>query len=119
MGGFILACAISTLTMMLVLTNPAEGFGVNWGTMASHPLHPSIVVNLLKDNGIKKVKLFDADDWTVSSLAGSGIEVMVAIPNDQLKKLASSYGHAKDWVKQNVTKHLRDSGGVDIRLVVN
>ncbi|GMN33409.1 hypothetical protein TIFTF001_004142 [Ficus carica] len=115
-GGFLVVSAVSAVVIM-VLANHAQGLGVNWGTMASHPLHPSIVVKLLKDNGIKKVKLFDADDWTVSSLAGSGIEVMVAIPNDQLNKFANSYNHAKDWVKENVTKHLRDNGGVDIRYV--
>ncbi|EXB24800.1 Glucan endo-1,3-beta-glucosidase 8 [Morus notabilis] len=116
-GRSLVVCAVSAVIMIVVSADHAQGLGVNWGTMASHPLHPTIVVNLLKDNGIKKVKLFDADDWTVSSLAGSGIEVMVAIPNDQLNKLASSYNHAKDWVKENVTKHLRDNGGVDIRYV--
>ena len=119
MGQFKATCAFSFSTLMMitivVLAGRSDGLGVNWGTMTSHPLHPNIVVNLLKDNGIKKVKLFDADSWTLSSLAGSVIEVMVGIPNDQLSKLSSSYGDAKDWVKENVTKHLRDTGGVDIR----
>ncbi|PON85651.1 Glycoside hydrolase [Trema orientale] len=115
-GRFIVIWAVS-MVIIVAAVKHVQGLGVNWGTMASHPLNPNIVVNLLKDNGIKKVKLFDADDWTVSSLAGTGIEVMVGIPNDQLKKFASSYDDAKDWVKENVTKHLRDSGGVDIRYV--
>ncbi|XP_057423532.1 F-box/kelch-repeat protein At1g57790-like [Lotus japonicus] len=38
----------------------------------------------MKDNGIQKVELFDADDSTMDALAGSGIEVMVTIPNKQL-----------------------------------
>lgn len=88
---------------------------MNWGTMASHTLNPSIVVNMLKDNGIKKVKLFDADPWTVNALAGSDIEVMVAIPNLDLERYADSYNKAKHWVKENVTKHLQDIGGVNIR----
>ncbi|XP_038883272.1 glucan endo-1,3-beta-glucosidase 8 [Benincasa hispida] len=92
------------------------GIGVNWGIMASHPLHPNIVVKLLKDNGIKKVKLFDSDSWTVSSLSGSKIETVIGIPNDQLKKFAGSYDDAKDWVKENVTVHMFE-GGVDIRYV--
>ncbi|CAM8876302.1 unnamed protein product [Rhodiola kirilowii] len=90
--------------------------GVNWGTMASHPLPPNIVVKMLKDNGVTKVKLFDADSWTVSALAGSGMEVIVGIPNNQLAELSSSYRHAKNWVKENVTTHLYN-GGVDIRYV--
>lgn len=57
---------------------------MNWGTQATHKLPPATVVPLMKDNGIQKVKLFDADDSTMDALAGSGIEVMVTIPNKQL-----------------------------------
>lgn len=93
-----------------------SGVGVNWGAIASHPMDPPIVVNLLKDNGIKKVKLFDADSWTVSAFSGTDIEVMVGIPNDQLKELSKDQDNAEDWVKQNVSKHVHD-GGVNIRCV--
>lgn len=93
----------------------AHGLGVNWGTMASHKLPPKTVVQMLKDNGIKKVKLFDADSTTMNALAGSDIEVMVAIPNDQLLAM-NSYKRAKDWVRRNVTRYNFD-GGVNIKYV--
>ncbi|GAB2282955.1 hypothetical protein Dimus_017489 [Dionaea muscipula] len=103
--------------VLLVVAGTAAGggLGVNWGNIASDPLNPHIVVRMLMDNGIKKAKLFDSDHWTVDSLAGTGIEVMIAIPNNQLDHL-TNYGNAKDWVKKNVTVHIRD-GGVDIRYV--
>ena len=90
-----------------------EGLGVNWGTQATHKLPPKVVVQMLKDNGITKVKLFDADASTMSALAGSNIEVMVAIPNDQLLVM-NDYDRAKDWVKRNVTVYLFN-GGVNIK----
>ena len=90
-----------------------EALGVNWGTQATHKLPPKIVVQILKDNGIKKVKLFDADRSTMSALAGSDIEVMVAIPNDQLAAM-NDYKRAKDWVKRNVTDY-NFNGGVNIK----
>ncbi|XP_061358431.1 glucan endo-1,3-beta-glucosidase 8 [Gastrolobium bilobum] len=93
-----------------------QGLGVNWGSLASHPMDPRIVVNMLKANKINKVKLFDADSWTVSAFYGSDIEVMVGIPNDQLNKLADSSSKAEDWVKKHVTKHMH-SGGANIRYV--
>lgn len=83
--------------------------GVNWGSMLTHPMLPIDVVEMLKDNGITKVKLFDADDWTVTALGGSGIEVMVAIPNDQLQRM-NNYGNAKDWVEENVTRYDVENG---------
>ncbi|GAB2266786.1 hypothetical protein Dimus_001774, partial [Dionaea muscipula] len=92
-----------------------EGLGVNWGTQATHKLPPKTVVQLLKDNGITKVKLFDADHTTMSALAGSNIEVMVAIPNDQLASM-NDYGRAKSFVKQNITRYHFD-GGVNITYV--
>ncbi|XP_059427918.1 glucan endo-1,3-beta-glucosidase 8-like [Corylus avellana] len=90
-----------------------EGLGVNWGTMASHKLPPDAVAKMLKDNGIKKVKLFDAEKSTMSALAGTDIEVMVAIPNDQLAVM-TDYDRAKQWVQRNVTRYLFN-GGVNIK----
>lgn len=90
-----------------------EGLGMNWGTMATHPLPPKIVVQVLKDNGIKRVKLFDADPSTMSALAGSGIEVMVAIPNNMLAAM-NDYNAAKKWVDRNVSRYNFD-GGVTVK----
>lgn len=47
--------------------------------MARHKLPPKVVAQILEDDGIKKVKLFDADESSMSALAGTDIEVMVAI----------------------------------------
>ncbi|GJN10190.1 hypothetical protein PR202_ga28264 [Eleusine coracana subsp. coracana] len=94
----------------------ADALGMNWGTQAFHPLPPKVVVQLLQDNGIKKVKLFETEFGTMSALAGSGIEVMVAIPNVMLADLAGSSRAAKDWVKRNVERYDFD-GGVSIKYV--
>jgi hypothetical protein len=90
------------------------GVGVNWGLLATNPIDPNIVVNMIKDNGIKMVKIFDTDPWILGAFSGTDIEVMVGIPNDQLKKLSKSMDEAEDWVKHNVSKHMHD-GGVNIR----
>ncbi|KAJ6822536.1 glucan endo-1,3-beta-glucosidase 8-like [Iris pallida] len=93
----------------------AGALGVNWGTMSSHQLPPRAVVQMLQENGIGKVKLFDADESTMGALAGTDIEVMVAIPNDQLAAM-NDYEAAQSWVKHNVTKY-NFTGGVKIRYV--
>ncbi|XP_058735546.1 glucan endo-1,3-beta-glucosidase 8-like [Vicia villosa] len=90
--------------------------GVNWGLLSTNPIDPHIVVNMLKDNAIKKVKIFDTDPWILSAFSGTDIEVMVGIPNDQLKKISGDMDEAEDWVKNNVSKHMHD-GGVNIRYV--
>ncbi|KQK20720.1 glucan endo-1,3-beta-glucosidase 8 [Brachypodium distachyon] len=93
-----------------------EGLGVNWGTQASHPLPAKVVVQLLRDNGIKKVKLFETNLDAMSALAGSGIEVMAAIPNNMLHDMAADPKAARDWVKRNV-KRFDFDGGVIIKYV--
>ncbi|KAL1820248.1 hypothetical protein ACET3Z_015117 [Daucus carota] len=101
--------------LLLLGATTTHGMGVNWGTQAAQNVNPSVVVQMLKDNNIKKVKLFDSDHWTVKFFAGSGIEVMLGIPNNQLKDLGD-HDNARDWVKQNVSKHMYD-GGVNIKYV--
>ncbi|EMS45071.1 Glucan endo-1,3-beta-glucosidase 5 [Triticum urartu] len=74
--------------------------------MQSRPLPP------FRDNGFDRVKLFDAEDGILGALKGSGIQVMVGIPNDMLSDLAGSTKAAERWVTANVSKHVND--GVDI-----
>ncbi|KAF6164052.1 hypothetical protein GIB67_037818 [Kingdonia uniflora] len=93
------------------------GIGVNWGTLSPHRLSPSVVVDLLKHNHIKKVKLFDADPLVLRGLMGSGLEVMVGIQNEMLMALGSSPLVADNWVHLNVSKYLV-KGGVDIRYFI-
>lgn len=101
---------------LLLSFHRAVGLGVNWGTRSSHPLPPDIVVRLLKDNGFDKVKLFEAEPWVMKALGRSGIQVMVAIPNDFLAPLASSVLIAEQWVMANVSTFI-SKYGVDIRYI--
>lgn len=114
------ACLSVAMVMLLLVTmassQTASGLGVNWGTISINPLPPGYVVKMLQTNGINKVKLFDADYDVVRSLANTGIEVMVAAPNDMLYSLANDPKAAAAWVKENVTQYLF-TGGVKIRWV--
>ncbi|XP_074557362.1 glucan endo-1,3-beta-glucosidase 8-like [Curcuma longa] len=109
----ILLCVV--VVLVGICSGWVDGLGVNWGTMASHPLPPKIVVQMLKANGISRVKIFDADAATMNALAGSGIEVMVAIPNNMLGYMID-YDTARQWVSRNVTRY-NFQGGVKIKYV--
>nr|CCH47219.1 similar to glucan endo-1,3-beta-glucosidase [Lupinus angustifolius] len=109
-GGFV------HVVFVALLLGSVSGIGVNWGTQSTHLLPPSTVVKMLKDNGIQKVKLFDADSSILDALKKSGIQVMVGIPNDMLYMLANSVQAAEKWVSKNISAHV-SSGGVDIRYV--
>lgn len=72
------------------------------------------MVDLLQQNKVQKVKLFDADPGALRALEGSGIEVMVGIPNEMLAVLGSSSVASDLWVRQNVSSFV-GKGGVAIR----
>ncbi|XP_062218170.1 glucan endo-1,3-beta-glucosidase 6-like [Phragmites australis] len=109
------AVAVALVSWLCFAAAGVGAIGANWGTQASHPLPPDTVVQMLKDNGFQKVKLFDAEDGTMNALKKSGLEVMVGIPNDLLLTMATSMKAAEKWVDKNVSNFLND--GVNIRYV--
>ena len=116
-GSSLFVCVMMMIMMMLFsgLVLVAESaIGVNWGTLSFHKMKPSTVVDLLKDNNIQKVKLFEADPLVLKALMGSGIQVMVGIPNEMLATLSSSPLAADLWIRQNVSTYI-GKGGADIR----
>lgn len=57
--------------------NRANGLAINWGTISTHRLQPNIVVQMLRDNGFNKVKLFEAEPGPLKALV-SGIQPNIA-----------------------------------------
>ncbi|KAI0492429.1 hypothetical protein KFK09_026701 [Dendrobium nobile] len=110
--------ALALLILLLVgsLLQAEADIGVNWGILSTHRLSPPIVVDLLKENRIGKVKLFDTDPSILRALMGSNIEVMVGIPNEMLELLSSSPVAADVWVTQNVSRYVV-KGGVNMRYI--
>ncbi|CAM0870583.1 unnamed protein product [Alopecurus aequalis] len=76
--------------------------GVCYGMNARNLIKPPAVVQLLQSNGIKAVTLYDANAEALGALAGSGIEVGVSLPNDNLAAAAGSMSYAAQWVQNNV-----------------
>lgn len=108
-------CFLLTLCILSQgLAKGALGFAFNWGTRTTHPLPPQVLVKLLKDNGVNKVKLFEAEPSALKALGNSGIQVMVGIPNDLLDSLANNVNAAIAWVNQNVSTYI-SKNGADIR----
>lgn len=73
-------------------------------------------MQLLKDNGFDKVKLFEADPAALKALGHSGIQVMLGLPNELLATVARDVAAAEQWVQHNVSHYVSDYG-VDIRFV--
>ncbi|KAI5069710.1 hypothetical protein GOP47_0016011 [Adiantum capillus-veneris] len=116
MGGSLLLPILIAHILYITTTDPRAdaAIGVNWGTQAAHPLPSQSVIKMLRANKITKVKLFDSDSSVLRALANTGIEVMVAVPNEVLSTLTNA-AQANLWVQNNVLRYI--PSGTNIRYV--
>lgn len=104
------------ILVMIMARRGSCSVGVNWGTMATHQLPARSIVDMLKHNAFDKVKIFDADESILDALRGTGIQVMLALPNAMLAQMSADPAAAAAWVDANVTAYAY-SGGVNIKYV--
>ncbi|THU54374.1 hypothetical protein C4D60_Mb10t24420 [Musa balbisiana] len=85
----------------------AISIGVNYGAYANNLPPPSQVAAFLKDRTfIDRVKLFDANPDMIRAFAGTGISLMITVPNGDIPSLASRSSApspaASAWVASHV-----------------
>ncbi|XP_057785136.1 glucan endo-1,3-beta-glucosidase, acidic-like [Salvia miltiorrhiza] len=101
---------MSTLVIVWLLTiisrdSAVAQVGVCYGQNGNNLPPPSKVVSLYKENNIKRMRLYAPDPPTLDALCGSGIELMLGVPNQDLPHLASRPSNAKAWVQGNITRY--------------
>ncbi|XP_057956646.1 glucan endo-1,3-beta-glucosidase 12 isoform X2 [Malania oleifera] len=80
----------------------AGSIGVNYGRIANNLPSAVKVVKLLKSQGLERVKVYDTDPSVLKALSGSGIKVVVDLPNQLLYSTARRQSFANAWVQKNV-----------------
>ncbi|CBI28862.3 unnamed protein product, partial [Vitis vinifera] len=83
----------------------AGSIGVNYGRIANNLPSAVKVVQLLKSQGIERVKVFDTDPAVLKALGESGIKVTVDLPNELLISAAKRQSFANTWVQKNVADY--------------
>lgn len=81
-------------------------YGINYGRIADNIPSPDEVVTLLRAAKIKNVRIFDADQSVLKAFSGSGLELVVGLPNGYLKDMSANADHAMTWVVDNVQSFL-------------
>ncbi|XP_057832396.1 glucan endo-1,3-beta-glucosidase isoform X2 [Cryptomeria japonica] len=77
--------------------------GVCYGMLSDSLPSQNEVVNLLKSNNIGKVRLYDANQGALEALQNSGIEVIVAVGNAEVEKIAGDQAAANGWMNDKIT----------------
>ncbi|XP_057949200.1 glucan endo-1,3-beta-glucosidase-like [Malania oleifera] len=99
--------SLISLRFLLFLLSPlpsaAAPVGVCYGRVANNLPPPSNVVNLVKSNGISRIRLFNDDPSTLQAFSGSEIQLMVGVPNEILPSLGNgTVATALQWLKSSI-----------------
>ncbi|XP_068668291.1 glucan endo-1,3-beta-glucosidase 3-like [Aristolochia californica] len=105
MANLTLSSLLPFLLFFLFAYADAGSIGVNFGRVANDLPTAVKVVQLLKSQGIDRVKLYDTDSSVIRSLSGTGIKVVVALPNELLYAVAKRPSQAYYWVQKNVAAY--------------
>ncbi|XP_022144807.1 glucan endo-1,3-beta-glucosidase 14-like isoform X2 [Momordica charantia] len=84
-------------------------YGINYGRIANNIPSPDKVVTLLRAAKIKNVRIYDADHSVLKAFSGTGLEIVISIPNEYLKDMSANEDRALNWVKQNVQPFLPET----------
>ncbi|KAF0932010.1 hypothetical protein E2562_007820 [Oryza meyeriana var. granulata] len=76
--------------------------GINYGQVGNNLPSPAQVVSLLASLRIGKVRIYDVNPQVLAAFAGTGIELIVTVPNDLVQPMAASPGQALQWVTASV-----------------
>lgn len=80
----------------------AHTIGINYGTLGDNLPPPSAAIATIKSMQIGRVKIFNPNADILNALANSGLETVVAIPNDQIGQIGTNPAAAEAWIAQNV-----------------
>ncbi|GFP88038.1 glucan endo-1 3-beta-glucosidase [Phtheirospermum japonicum] len=81
--------------------------GVCYGRVATNLPRPSAVIKLLKSNGISRIRLFNPDPDALTPFYGTGIDLMIGVPNEILPMLGNgSIATSLQWLQSNIFSHV-------------
>ncbi|EEC79577.1 hypothetical protein OsI_20742 [Oryza sativa Indica Group] len=54
---------------------------------------------MLQANGVDRVRMFDAEPWTAGALVDTRIQIVIAVPEDQIAYVSSDPRSGRLWVR--------------------
>ncbi|KAJ7534800.1 hypothetical protein O6H91_12G003900 [Diphasiastrum complanatum] len=95
------------ITSSFIVPSSAGAFvGMNYGLDGDNLPSPQQAVDFMKKHGMAQVRIYDTNAAILNALAGSNIQVMVGIPNEEILSVGESNVTAANWVKKNIATYL-------------
>lgn len=105
--GICLVLLSSTYLVPVSATYPNEKrtIGINYGRLGDNLPTAKETVQLIRNLGIGRVRIFDHDGPTIKAFAGSGLDFIIGMGNDEIPPLANDPSAADAWVAANVVPY--------------
>ncbi|EOA24328.1 hypothetical protein CARUB_v10017567mg [Capsella rubella] len=94
-----------SLVVSSFFSTTAGQIGVCYGMQGEGLPSPYDVVALYKQKNIQRMRLYGPDPGALNALRGSGIELILDVPNAYLDRVANSQPEADRWVQENVRRY--------------
>ncbi|XP_022762287.1 glucan endo-1,3-beta-glucosidase-like [Durio zibethinus] len=84
----------------------AQSVGVCYGRIGDNLPSEQQVVDLYRNNGIGKMRIYDPNQATLEALGNfPDIELILGVPNEDIQALATDASVAANWVQGNILSH--------------
>ncbi|KAI3936221.1 hypothetical protein MKW92_044331 [Papaver armeniacum] len=80
----------------------ASTIGICYGRNADDLPTPDKVADLVKNQNIKYLRIYDANIQVLRAFANSGVELMIGIPNSDLLPFSQFQSNADTWLKNQI-----------------
>lgn len=97
--------------LSLTYSQQGSGIGINFGQDSNELRSPNDIVRFLQEKNIKKIRLYHSYPETMRAFQGKGIELILSIPNADLKGSGMAWNQAGAdwWVQQNVAPYIHNT----------
>ncbi|KAH6775027.1 hypothetical protein C2S52_012588 [Perilla frutescens var. hirtella] len=99
----------ATLTLLLLIVTSldftAGQVGVCFGRLGNNLPGVQRTIALYKKYNIRRMRLYDPHPPTLRALSGTGIRLMLGVPDDHLRDLANCPQAATAWVRTNILNY--------------